>query len=346
VLAVTLLVLTARNAAAQQVASDLLMQGIGAYQNLDYDQAAAMLRRSLARTTGDTLSIPDRLRALTYLGATELFRDRRDSALAAFRQIAVTDPKYRPSEIIFPPQVTGVFQEVRQQTKTVFLQVPPLSEFRAKAEHFTARLLASSPHDIAVAITLPDGRPVRQVFAGPITDSLAVTWDGLTEEGDPVKTGRYLLRVTSRATGGGHLVRQLALSIERAAPDTQPWPVRADGTAPPLHAPSGPAVRSLAGGLAAAVAVVVLPSIVAQDAGGFKGRFAVAAAIGGAGLASFFAQRSAPALDVVAGANSAARDAARRRLELVQKQNAQARAEVRLIVRATGPATVVELGAQ
>jgi hypothetical protein len=38
--------------------------------------------------------------------------------------------------------------------------------------------------------------------------------------------------------------------------------------------------------------------------------------------------------------------AVRRRLEQVQKQNAQARAEVRLIVRAAGPATVVELGAQ
>src|SRR5207245_6283903 len=114
----------------------------------------------------------ERLQALTYLGATELFRDNRDSALAAFRQIAVTDPKYRPSEIIFPPQVTGVFQEVRQQTKTVFLQVPPLTEFRAKAEHFTARLLPSSPHDIAVAITLPDGRPVPQGFTGPVGASL------------------------------------------------------------------------------------------------------------------------------------------------------------------------------
>ena len=344
-LAVTLLALTARSVAAQQSASDLLAQGIGAYQNLDYDQAAAMLRRGLARTTGDTLSLADRLRALTYLGATELFRDRRDSALAAFRQIAVTDPKYRPSEIIFPPQVTGVFQQVRQQTKTVFLQVPPLTEFRAKAEHFTARLLASSPHDIAVAITLPDGRPVRQVFTGPIGDSLAVTWDGLTEDGDPVPSGRYLLRVQSRATGGGHLIRQLALVIERAQPDTQLWPARPDGIAPPLHAPSGPAVRSLAGGLAAAVAVVVLPSIVAQDAGGFKGRFAVAAAIGGAGIASFFAQRSAPPVDVMAGANSAVRDAFRRRLELVQKHNAQARAEVRLIVRAAGQTTVVESGA-
>ena len=343
-LLVTLLVLAARGVTAQQSASDLLAQGIGAYQNLDYDQAATVLRRGLARTT-DTLSTADRLRALTYLGATELFRDRRDSALSAFRQIAVSDPKYRPSEIIFPPQVTNVFQDVRQQTKTVFLQVAPVTEFRAKVEHLTARLVASSPHDIAVAITLPDGKPVRDIFAGSIAESLAVSWDGLTDEGEPVKSGRYLLRVTSRGVGAGHLVRQLALEIERARPDTQAWPARPDGTAPPLHAPAGPAVRSLAGGLAAALAVVVLPSIVAQDAGGFKGRFAVAAAIGGAGIASFVAQRSAPPLDVVTGANTAVRDAYRRRLEQVQKQNAQARTEVRLIVR-TGSTTIVDQGAQ
>src|SRR5207253_2149877 len=136
VLLVTLLALTARSVAAQQSASDLLAQGMRAYQSLDYDQAAAILRRGLARTTGDTLSAVERLQAFTYLGATELFRDNRDSALAAFRQIAVTDPKYRPSEIIFPPQVTGVFQEVRQQTKTVFLQVPAVA--RPTGRHRTA----------------------------------------------------------------------------------------------------------------------------------------------------------------------------------------------------------------
>jgi len=61
-LLVTLLVLAARGVTAQQSASDLLAQGIGAYQNLDYDQAATVLRRGLARTT-DTLSTADRLRA-------------------------------------------------------------------------------------------------------------------------------------------------------------------------------------------------------------------------------------------------------------------------------------------
>src|SRR3989454_10370231 len=190
------------------------------------------------------------------LGASELFRDRRDAALAAFRQIAATDPRYRPSEIIFPPQVTGVFGEARQQTKTVFFQVQQETEFRAKTEHFTARLVASSPHDVAVTIATGDGKLVRRLYDGPIADSLAVTWDGLTEERTPVQSGRYTLRVASRTAGAGQLARQLSLEILRAKPDTQPWPAGAglaEGTPLPLpSSSSGPAVRSLAEGLAAA----------------------------------------------------------------------------------------------
>src|SRR5207249_6708906 len=76
----SLLVLTVRGkVAAQQAATDLLAQGMRAYQSLDYDQAAAILRRGLARTTGDTLSAVERLQALTYLGATELREGDRKS---------------------------------------------------------------------------------------------------------------------------------------------------------------------------------------------------------------------------------------------------------------------------
>src|SRR5437867_4069266 len=211
---------------AAQSATDLLTTGMRSYQNLDYEAAAATLRKGLLRATSATFSTPERLQALTYLGATELFRRRRDSAVAAFRQIAVTDPTYRPSAIIFPPQVTSLFQEVRQGTRTVFIRVPPETEVGARAERLTARLVASTPHDIAVAVTRDDGAVVNSLYSGPIDDSLAVTWDG-TERGEAVKSGHYLLRVTSQAAAGARqLVRQLPLEIERARPDTQPWPGR------------------------------------------------------------------------------------------------------------------------
>src|SRR2546425_194777 len=247
-LVVAVLALVTRGATvAAQTATDLLTAGMRSYQNLDYEAAAATLRRGLMRATSDTFSTPERLQALTYLGATELFRGRRDSAVAAFRQIAVTDPRYRPSAIIFPPQVTSMFQEVRQGTKTVFIQVPPETEFRARSEHFTARLVASTPHDIAVAVTREDGTVVNSLYTGPIDDSLAVTWDG-TERGDPVKSGHYLLRVTSRAAAGARqLVRQLPLEIERARPDTQAWPSPGDAQSRPPSVGPGSRASSRSG---------------------------------------------------------------------------------------------------
>src|SRR5438093_11129417 len=92
VLLVTLLALTARSVAAQQSASDLLAQGMRAYQSLDYDRAAAILRRGLARTPGDTLSAVARLQALTYLAATARARRHPAPPPAASRRIPVPLP--------------------------------------------------------------------------------------------------------------------------------------------------------------------------------------------------------------------------------------------------------------
>src|SRR5881296_2947860 len=100
-----------------QTARDLVTQGVRAYRALEYDAAVALLRRSLAEGALGTLSTAERAQALTYLGATELFRGRRDSASLAFADVVLLDPRYRPDELIFPPQVTNLFQQVRQATR-------------------------------------------------------------------------------------------------------------------------------------------------------------------------------------------------------------------------------------
>ncbi len=43
-------------------------EGIRAYQNVDFDQAAAPLRRDLARATGSTATLSERAQGLVYLG--------------------------------------------------------------------------------------------------------------------------------------------------------------------------------------------------------------------------------------------------------------------------------------
>lgn len=278
-----------------QSAADLLGMGVRAYQSLDYDAAAAVLRRGLLRTADDTLAAGVRHEALMYLGATELFRGGRDSAVAALRRLVVEDPRYRPNELVFPPQVTDLFREVLRVTPAVAVDVPPLTELRVRTDRLTARLEASSPHDVTVAVTRPDGKPLRALYSGPITDSLKVTWDGFTESGALPADGRYQLRVTSAALSGPvQRAIRVPLEIARLASDTPP-PLGAPLGPARARAASGPAVRSLAGGVLAAAAVIALPSVIAKDADASQARFAVAAAISVSGLVSFLRQRAAAA---------------------------------------------------
>lgn len=314
-----------------QASSDLLEMGRRAFQNLDYDAAATVLRRGLLRTTGDTLSEPDRLQALMYLGATELFRGRRDSALAVFRRLLVLDPRHRPNELVFPPQVTDLFRAARQATKVVAVEVPPVTDLRVRSEQFTARLRASSPHDVTVAIADEHGATVRLLYTGPITDSMVVGWDGLTEASGLPAGGTYQLRVTSGELAGRiHSVVRVPLEITRV-PAAAPQPA-----ALPPRAVRGPPVRLLAGGGLATAAAIVLPTIVARNADASGARFAVASAIGVSTLIGFVTRWRHRPTDVSARTNQTRRDDRRPHVTA---------SAARLTIRA-GPPAVLDWGVE
>ena len=327
-----------------QSAGDLMGQGVRKYQALEYDAAAALLSQSLGR---DSLADSLRARALTYLAATELFRRQRDSAIVAFRQLVLLNPLYRPDELIFPPQVTNLFQEVRRTTRAIAVSVPPVSEVRPRADRFfTARVLASSLADVTVTLAQEDGTQVRQLYSGPVADSLVVTWDGLTAAGATAENGRYVLRVTPRnLTADGPRARLVMLEVKQEAPDTLPWPPEL-GTPPllPERTSSGPAFRSLAAGLVVGAAAVALPSIMAQGKDATGARFAVGAAVGISGFVGFFAHKPRPIAGNVR-TNAALRDTWKKKLDQVKGENANRLRSIRLVVRA-GPVTIAERGSE
>lgn len=340
------LALSGARALHAQQARNLVAEGVRSYRALEYEAAAALLRRSLAPDAAGTLSIAERAQALSYLGATELFRNQRDSAVAAFRDIVLLDPRYRPDELIFPPQVTNLFQEVRRATKAIAVTVPPVTEVRARLDHFTARLFSSSLADVSVMLVREDGTPVRDLYAGPVADSLVVTWDGLTAAGVPADDGRYVLRVAPRAADADEpRSREVALDVAQLPPDTLPWP--APLTTPPLlpeRTRGTPGLRPLGAGLIAAAAVVVLPSVVARDAHPTPARFAVGAALGISGVVGFVTHRRGSPIAANVRANAPQREAWLRRLEAVKAENVTRRATIRLVVRAAPP-TVAERSA-
>ena len=325
-----------------QSARDLLGQGVRAYQALEYDAAAALLEESLGRDSAAGLADSLRARALTYLGATELFRGQRDSAVATFRHLVLLNPRYRPDELIFPPQVTNLFQEVRRATRAIAVAVPPVTELRTRLERFTARVLTSSLADVTVMLAREDGTPVRQLYSGPVADSLLVSWDGLTAAGTAATDGRYLLQVTPRTpTADGPRARQVVLEVKQEAPDTLPWPPPL--TTPPLlpeRTSTGPAFRSLAAGLVTGAAAVALPSIMAQGKDATGARFAVGAAVGVAGFVGFFAHKPRP-LEANVRANASQREAWKKKLDQVKAENVARLRTMRLVVRA-GPETIAE----
>jgi hypothetical protein len=98
-------------------------QAIAAYQSLDFDVAATLLRRALSQGGLDDTA---RIQALTYLGAAEQYRGRPDSAVAVFRRLVVLAPGYQPDTLIFPPEITRAYNDVRDGMKVAAarLQIP------------------------------------------------------------------------------------------------------------------------------------------------------------------------------------------------------------------------------
>jgi hypothetical protein len=339
-LAVVFLACATPRVAQAQTAADALAQGIRAYQSLEYDSAGALLRGALALPGAAGLADSDRVRALVYLGATELFREHRDTATAAFRELMLLDPRYRPSQLIFPPEVSSLFEEVRLGTKAVAVVVPAVTEIAADGDRLVVRLYATSYHQMTVVVTGGSGVPPRTLYTGAIGDSLEVLWDGRDSTRLPVYSGDYVLRATSRGPEGGGMVVDVPLEIRRLERDTLPLPPRpADSLLRPERTAGVRSPRSLLTGLAAAAAVVALPPLVAGGAQTSSARYGVAAAIGVSGLLGFrMQQRPRPIPENIA-ANQTLRRAWERQAEATHAENVARQRNPRLLIRAGPPRT-------
>ena len=229
---------------------DRLAEAIRAYQDVDFELAARLLRQEVARLSASGSAPADRIRALMYLGAADLFRGRRDSAAAVFRRLVMLDPRYRPSRLVFPPEVTSLFDGVRLQTKTVAVAMPRDTTIVPGPGAFGLWIIASSFQLVDVTLRYEDGAPFRPLYSGPIGDSLNVQWDGLDAAGALPAINRVVLRVASRAPTGELMgIVQVPLDLSLSRPDTLPLPLPpADAQLLPERARSGAAKRAVTGG--------------------------------------------------------------------------------------------------
>src|SRR6267378_6163117 len=280
--------------AAGQAASATLTQGVRAYDDLEFEQAAGLLRRALAVQGKDALSAADMSRALSYLAATELLRDRRDSARVIARRLVIRNPRFRPDELVFPPQLLLLYEVVRRATPAVIGEAPADTAIRPGKDAVAVRLYASSVHDIGAALVALDGRVVRTLYRGPIGDSLVLRWNGLDSAGtSPPPSGSYVLTVSS-FNRDGRVARIMRMPVEvlPGPTDTLAHPATpADTVLLPERRPLGPALRVLAPGVLGGVGIAVLHGLVARGETPSGTRFAVGGAVTLASIAAFVSHR-------------------------------------------------------
>jgi hypothetical protein len=332
------LVAALAGAARAQNPAVRIARGIAAFQNLEYDSAAAMLAGGLADSAAAALPDSTRVRGLVYLGATDVFRNKRDSATAVFTRLLSIDPRYRINQLIFPPEVTNLFEEVRLTTPSVLVVVPDSSILTALGDRVVIWLYAASYHPIVVRVLGPDGAVLRTLYDGGLSDSLQLLWEARGSNGLLVDGGHYSLRVDSRGQDG-RVARSVVLPLElvRLVGDTLPLPPALPTSAfKPEHTPGGTGLRSLALGLGTALAVAVLPSVVAGRSGA-SDRFLVAATLGAVGAAAVPLQRHSQPIPANIAANEALRLEWRQRTDSVRAINAAIERRAPLLVRPGSP---------
>ena len=182
-------------------ADDLVARAIRAYGDVELATAVGYLRRWLASDAAahaprDTVEL-----VLSYLGAAEVLRGYPDSADAVFERLVELNPRGQVDQLIFPPEVTGRFAAVRARTKVVAVDFAPVTELHPGGAVFTARLYASSPHQLRVALRRAAGGAVRTLYTGGIGDSLSGLWDGQGFSGAWGRAGPYGLGAVSARAG-------------------------------------------------------------------------------------------------------------------------------------------------
>jgi hypothetical protein len=332
--------------APAQSASSLLDQGVRAYSVREYDGGAWLLRRALAVEGSGALGMADAAKALMYLTATEVARSQRDSALAVARRLIVLDARYRPDQRAFPPDVLAVLQEARRAAPTVSIRAPGDTAIRPGAEVFVVRLGATTSPEVTAAITSADGRLVRTLYTGSFRDSIDLRWNGLDASGNPPPDGRYAIIVAptarERRSGAGTTWSlRLPLELSRPPVDTTALPsAPPDSLFRPERGDTKGAMRALAPGLAAGVAIVVLPKLVASGERASSARLIVGGSVAIAGIAAFLSRHPGQQLPGNTQYNRNLRDNWRRNAAEISRRNADRVRQVKMIIRPGAPSLV------
>ena len=331
--AVALGVATTNTAALAQSPSVLLSEGAAAYEDLRFEPAARLLRRALSTDARPALSSADRDRALMHLGAADLFRGERDSARVSFRRLVLANPRYRADQLIFPPRVTGVFDDVRETTKAVAVSLARERTLVVGRSALTIRILASSAHPITASITDERGRTRRVLYNGAIEDSVRLSWNGRDASDAVLTTGRYRLDVVSRTSQDAVLrTERVPLRITRRRQSALPIPPPPEPVYRTAKVGATAGLKFLIPGVAIGAAVILPAAIGDGDAP--TARYMIGGAVTIGGILGFLSERGRTRRVEDAAATDSVRAAWRQSAAEIEGENARRGTSIRLEIRA------------
>ena len=311
-----------------------LTRGIGSYRALEFDSAAGWLRRALTPPLVEALPVTEQVRGLAYLGATERFRGRSDSAAAAFRRMLRLDPASRPDPLVFPPEVTRMFDEIRVSYPILAMTSAPEATIDQAHPRYQIHLRPSAPHEVVVLLERTDRAMADTIYTGAVADTLVLEWNGRDRGGAPVASGRYLI-TAGRAGGEARGCQaRIPLQVEATLPDTlvPPAPLGADQLLPEqARKRDGPA--AFAGAAFLGAMALALPTL-SEDADP-GASYLVGGVLGVTGAIGLIRYRPGNAIPENVAANAIVRARREREVERVAAVNAERRRTAKLVLRAS-----------
>lgn len=313
--------------AAAQSPDRILEQGVQAYRELEMESAGWLLRQALA---SNRLDDPQQKTALSYLGAAELYRDRRDSALAAYVQLVRMDPRGELDGLLFGPDVQAVFEEARARSPMADVSASRTA-FAPGARGLPVRISVNTPHVVVVTAEVVSGAVFDTVFRGRVREQTTVYWDAAGVPGARPPVGGFVLGIGS-LDGRGRLSHRVVLPVHVSRSPEHALAVPQPPRMLPERQPWGPGLTRLGLGAAAAtVAYLVTPLFTDAAAP----QLALTAVFGAAGVIGFWEKRPGQPLPDNVLANEVARRQWNARAAGVQAENQR---------RADGGTVTIDVG--
>jgi len=201
-LTAALLVAAAARLESQGTAAEMLQHAVSLYENVDFENALAILRELVAPTSAALDVTPEqRAQAYQYMGAAYALQPgaaRHDSAVEYFREAIRQDPGVRLDPASFTPAQIVAFTEARSRTFAVALRALHADTLDSGAA-LVIRCVLSQPAAVRAELR-SDTAALLVLYEGPAEGTLAISWDGALPGESPAPPGRYALALTARST--------------------------------------------------------------------------------------------------------------------------------------------------